>query len=44
MEAEIAEHVREFMRGIDMESWVEEMESGRSNAFDALRGTGNSLR
>jgi len=32
------------MRGIGMESWVEELESGRSNASDALKGTGNSLR
>ena len=43
-EAEIAEHVREFMRGIGIYTWVEEVESGRSNAFGTLRGTGNSLR
>jgi len=44
VEVEIAEHVREFMRGIGIYTWVEEVESGLSNAFGALKGTGNSLR
>lgn len=39
-EAEIAEHVGEFMRGIGMDTRVEEVEPGRPNAVGVLRGTG----
>ncbi len=39
-EAEIAEHIGEFMRGIGLETRVEEVEPGRSNAVGVLRGSG----
>jgi acetylornithine deacetylase len=39
-ETEIAEHVGEFMRGIGMDTRVEEVEPGRPNAVGVLRGTG----
>jgi acetylornithine deacetylase len=39
-EAEIAEHVGEFMRGIGLMTRVEEVEPGRPNAVGVLRGTG----
>jgi acetylornithine deacetylase len=39
-EAEIAEHIGEFMRSIGMDTRVEEVEPGRPNAVGVLRGTG----
>lgn len=39
-EAEIAEHVGEFMRGIGMDTRVEEVEPGRLNAVGIMKGTG----
>lgn len=39
-EAEIAEHVAEFLRGIGLETQVEEVEPGRPNAVGVLKGSG----
>jgi acetylornithine deacetylase len=39
-EAEIAEHVAEFLRGLGLETRVEEVEPGRPNAVGVLKGTG----
>ncbi len=39
-EAEIAEHIGEFMSGIGLETMVEDVEPGRCNAVGILRGTG----
>ena len=39
-EAEITEHIGEFLRGLGLETRVEEVEPGRPNAVGVLKGTG----
>jgi acetylornithine deacetylase len=39
-EAEITEHIGEFLRAIGLETRVEEVEPGRPNAVGVLKGTG----